>query len=82
MLISGILLASFLPALALFNPFPVVSLLFIISHSLQQIAGKILTLSAMRMSLCLTASFHRAAVSPKRLLHVDAAGAVHLLAIK
>lgn len=70
-----------LPVFTLFNPFSAIPLFFIISKLVQQVAGEILTVSAMIFCLCLAARFHRTAVAPERLLNMYASLTVHLFAI-
>jgi len=71
----------FLPAPALFEPFAIVPLLFIVGKLMEQFAGKAAALPTVPISLALTAGLHRTAVSPKGLAHMYAAGAIYLALI-
>ena len=71
----------FAPAPALLNALAIVPLLLVIGKLVEQRAGEIAALTAMLVSLALTAGLHRAAVSPEWLVHMYAAGAVHLLPV-
>lgn len=48
---------------------------------MEQLAGKLPALAAMAVPLALATGFHRAAVPPEGLIHMYAAGAVHLLPV-
>jgi len=70
-----------MPASALFDPFSIVPLLFIVGKLMEQFAGEVSALPAMPVPLALTAGFHRTAVPPKGLVHMYAARAVYLALI-
>jgi len=76
---SGILF--FPPAPALFEPFSIVPLLFIVGKLMEQFAGEVPALPAMPVPLALTAGFHRTTVPPKGLVHMYAAGTAYLALI-
>ena len=72
---------SLAPTPALFYPPPVVALFFIESKSFQQFAGKFLAMAAMLMPFRFAARFYGTAFSPKGLLNIHTAPAVHLFAV-
>ena len=66
--------ASFglLPPLALLNPLSAVALFFVVGELVQQVAGKVRALSAVRQSLCFATGLDGAGFAPERLFDVRA----------
>ena len=61
-----------LPPPALLNPFSAVALFFVVGELVQQVAGKVRALSAVRQPLCFAAGLDGAAFAPERLFDVRA----------